>query len=106
MATPPKEITFFETLVPSILSGKKTITIRDESESHYVPNTIVDVLTLETNKKVGRIEIISVEPILFSQLNEIHAQQEFMKLSQLKELIRKIYPTSESLFVISFKLIS
>ncbi|TOO01531.1 ASCH domain-containing protein, partial [Vibrio parahaemolyticus] len=39
MSSHPTKITFFEFLTPLITSGQKTITIRDESESHYVPNT-------------------------------------------------------------------
>ncbi|HGP4957732.1 TPA: ASCH domain-containing protein, partial [Vibrio cholerae O1] len=33
------QITFFEFLTPLVASGQKTITIRDKSESHYVPGT-------------------------------------------------------------------
>ena len=47
----PTKILFFEFLTPLISSGKKTITIRDESESHYVPGTQVEVFTLEKTKK-------------------------------------------------------
>ena len=43
----PTDITFFERLIPSILAGIKVITIRDEAESHYKPNTIVDLLSNE-----------------------------------------------------------
>ncbi|HDZ0321647.1 TPA: ASCH domain-containing protein, partial [Vibrio cholerae O1] len=46
------QITFFEFLTPLVASGQKTITIRDKSESHYVPGTRVEVFTLETQRKV------------------------------------------------------
>ncbi|MDF4782072.1 ASCH domain-containing protein, partial [Vibrio parahaemolyticus] len=65
MPSHPTKITFFEFLTPLITSGKKTITIRDESESHYVPNTEVEVFTLETDRKVCDIKIRSVEPLHF-----------------------------------------
>jgi N4-acetylcytidine amidohydrolase len=100
----PTKITFYEFLVPSILSGKKTITIRDETESHFVPGTMVEVFTHETDIKICNIKIESVESILFDEINEFHAQQEFMDLSKLKKVIRDIYPNTEKLFVISYKL--
>lgn len=52
MSQVPTKITFFEWLAPLIVSGNKTITIRDESESYYLPGSQVEVFTLETNKKV------------------------------------------------------
>lgn len=101
----PTKITFFEYLAPSILSGKKTITIRNENESHYVPGTKVEVYTLETGIKFCSILIESVEPIVFDEINEFHAKQEFMDLCKLKKVIRDIYPDTEKLFVVSYKLI-
>ncbi|EDQ01823.1 hypothetical protein KT99_04449 [Shewanella benthica KT99] len=92
-------------LTPFVASGKKTITIRDESECHYVPGTQVEVYTLETNIKVCDIEIKSVEPILFSEINEFHAQQEYLELPKLKEIISQVYPNTEQLYVITYKLI-
>ncbi|MBI9104296.1 MAG: ASCH domain-containing protein [Spirochaetales bacterium] len=101
----PTKITFFEFLIPFVVSGKKTITIRDESESHYVPGTIVEVHALETDKRACTIEIESVEPLKYDDINTFHAQQEYMDLPELKRLIREIYPDIEELFVISYKLI-
>ena len=106
MSMPPTQITFFEFLTPLILSGKKTITIRDASESHYQPNTEVNVLALETKEYVGRIKILSVTPIHFDEINQFHAEQEAMSLSELKELIRKIYPENNKLYVISYELVA
>ena len=83
-------ISFFEMLTPFVASGKKTITIRDESECHYVPGTQVEVYTLETNIKVCDIVIESVEPILFSEINEFHAKQEYLELPKLKEIISQV----------------
>ena len=105
MSSHPTTITFFEFLTPLITSGKKTITIRDESESHYQPNTEVEVFTLETNRKVCDIKILSVKPLKFDEINEFHAEQEAMALAELKQLIREIYPDTDTLFVIEYKLI-
>lgn len=105
MSSHPTTITFFEFLTPLITSGKKTITIRDESESHYVPNTEVEVFTLETNRKVCDIKILSVEPLSFDDINEFHAEQESIELLKLKQLIREIYPDTGTLFVIEYELI-
>lgn len=102
----PDRITFFEFLTPLITSGKKTITIRDKSESHYVVGSQVEVFTLETSQKVCDIEIESVEAIKFDDINELHAQQESLELQRLKDLIKEIYPDTNELFVITYKLIA
>jgi len=101
----PTSITFFEYLTPLVASGKKTITIRDESESHYVPGTQVEVFTLETHQKVCDITILSVEPLAFDDINEFHAQQESLPLDELKQIIQQVYPNQQSLFMISFELV-
>ncbi|EOX7621204.1 N(4)-acetylcytidine aminohydrolase [Proteus mirabilis] len=101
----PTDITFFERLIPSILAGIKVITIRDEVESHYKPNTIVDLLSNEHGTYYGKLQIISVSPLNFNEINEFHAQQEGMSLPALKALIKDIYPTTENLYLIEYKLI-
>lgn len=101
----PTKITFFEFLTPLITAGKKTITIRDESESHYVPETEVEVYTLETDQKVCNIKILSVTPLHFDDINEFHAEQESIELPKLKALIREIYPNTDTLFEISYELV-
>ncbi len=105
MTSHPTKITFFEFLTPLITSGKKTITIRDKSESHYVPNTEVEVFTLETDRKVCNIKILSVKPLAFDEINEFHAEQEAIELPKLKQLIRDIYPDTDTLFVIEYELV-
>ena len=99
----PTKITFFEWLTPSIKAGKKTITIRDSSESHYIPNTCVKVFTLEKNEYVCDIKIISVDKICYEDINQHHAEQEFMSLEKLKQLIREIYPNEDEFFVITYQ---
>lgn len=101
----PTEITFFEFLTPLITSGKKTITIRDESESHYVAGSVVDVYTLEGKDYVTKIKIESVEPLQFDDIGEFHAQQEYIELPKLKALIKEIYPDTDSLYMITFSLV-
>ncbi|GGP98869.1 N(4)-acetylcytidine aminohydrolase [Shewanella ulleungensis] len=101
----PTKMTFFEFLTPLVASGQKTITIRDSSESHYQPGTIVEVFTLETDVKVCDIVILAVEPLAFADINEFHATQESLPLDELKQLIHKVYPDQPRLFMISFSLV-
>ncbi len=105
MNSAPGKITFFERFEAAILSGDKTITIRDKAESHYVAGTNVAVHTLETDRKFCDINILSVEPVYFDDLNEFHAQQEHMSLAELKTIIREIYPETNDLYVIEFNLL-
>ena len=105
MIDTPHKITFFEFLTPLITSGKKIITIRDKSESHYIVGSEVEVFTLEADQKICNIKIESVQPIKFDDINEFHAQQESMELQKLKELIKEIYPDINELFVIAYKLV-
>lgn len=105
----PSRITFFRRLLPLVTSGLKTITIRDESESHYQPGSIVQVFPNEQEHQqqeagsvVCRIVIESVERITWDDLNETHAQQEGIALLELKQLLREIYPNADQLFVISY----
>ncbi|MEQ4690980.1 N(4)-acetylcytidine aminohydrolase [Providencia manganoxydans] len=102
----PDTITFFERLLPLVTSGEKVITIRDKSESHYVPGTVVKVFALETGKYYTNIEILSVDAIRYDDISDYHATQEAMTLDTLKALIREIYPTEQSLFVIHYRLVN
>ncbi|SMB86796.1 hypothetical protein SAMN05660772_02585 [Pasteurella testudinis DSM 23072] len=99
------QITFFQRFEQDILNGSKTITIRDRSESHYQPQSVVDVFTYESQRWFAKIRILSVTPIAFAALNERHASQENMTLAQLKNVIREIYPHETALFVIQYELI-
>ena len=98
-------MTFFERFEADILSGKKTITIRDESEKDYSPNSIVQVSTYEHDRWFCALKIKYVEAIAFSKLSDFHAKQENMTLPELKGVIQKIYPNVESLYVISYELV-
>lgn len=98
-------MTFFERFEVDILSGKKTITIRDESEKGYSPNSIVQVSTYENDRWFCALKIKNVEAISFNQLADFHARQENMSLLELKDVIQQIYPNVESLYVISYELV-
>ncbi|WGE31160.1 MULTISPECIES: N(4)-acetylcytidine aminohydrolase [Actinobacillus] len=99
------KITFFSRFEADILAGKKTITIRDKSESDFQPQQQLAVFTNETDRFFANIRVISVTPIHFEQLNEQHAKQENMLLAELKQVIREIYPNDNDFFVIEFELI-
>jgi uncharacterized protein YqfB (UPF0267 family) len=102
----PTTMTFFERFEADILSGKKTITIRDETEKNYVTGTTVKVSTLEDSREFCRLEILSVLPILFSDLSSFHAEQENMTLAALNNVIQDIYPGIQQLYVVSYKLVN
>ena len=61
--------------------------------------------TFEDGREFCTLAIDSVEPILFSELNDFHAQQENMTLEQLKAVIQEIYPGIEKLYVVSYTLV-
>jgi len=99
-------ITFFERFEADILSSKKNITIRDESEKDYDLNSIVQVSTYENDRWFCAIKIIAVQAITFNQLTDFHAKQENMSLVELQAIIQDIYPNIENLYVISFQLVA
>ncbi|MEZ8297570.1 N(4)-acetylcytidine aminohydrolase [Vibrio splendidus] len=99
-------MTFFTRLERQILSGKKTATIRDNSESHYYPGQVVEAFTLEDERKICRLEIVDVENVEFEKLCRKHAKAENLPfVFMLKWLLRKIYPTESSLYFVSFKVV-
>ena len=98
-------ITFFQRFEADILAGKKTITLRDHSESNFEAGQTVKVANLENGHCYGQLEILSVAWVKFDELNQLHAEQENMTLDELKTLIRDIYPAIEQLYQINFKLL-
>ena len=98
------DITFYQRFESDILAGRKTITIRDQSESHFKAGDILRVGRFEDNQYFCTIEVLSVLPIMLDNLTEQHAAQENMSLSELKEVIREIYPSEERFYVIRFKI--
>lgn len=99
------KITFFSRFEQDIVAGKKTITIRDKSESYFQPQQELCVFTNETDRLFAHIRVLSVTPIHFSELNHRHAEQENMSLTELQQIIKEIYPNDDEFFVIEFELI-
>lgn len=102
----PNDITFYQRFEADILAGRKTITIRDKSESHFKPGDILRVGRFEDNQYFCTIEVLNVLPITLDELTEQHAKQENMGLGELKEVIRGIYLKEELFYLIKFKIIS
>ncbi|MEG7474448.1 N(4)-acetylcytidine aminohydrolase [Serratia marcescens] len=97
-----REITFFSRFEQDIIAGRKTITIRDASESHFEPDEVLRVSRNEDGVFFCFIEVLSVTPVRLDALTERHAQQENMSLGELKQVIKEIYPGLDALFVIEF----
>ncbi|MFQ1620088.1 N(4)-acetylcytidine aminohydrolase [Aeromonas veronii] len=100
------EFTFFSRFVADIQAGRKTITIRDESEANWQPGQRLALFTNPEHQPFGTIEVLSVNAIAFDELNDEHGRQENMTLPELKQVIRDIYPDLPPLYVIEFKLIA
>ncbi|WP_118776595.1 N(4)-acetylcytidine aminohydrolase [Haemophilus haemolyticus] len=98
------DITFYQRFEADILVGRKTITIRDKSESHFKAGDILRVGRFEDNRYFCTIEVLSMSPITLDELTEEHAKQENMGLDELKEVIREIYPKEKNFFVLNFRL--
>ncbi|MGL4711270.1 MAG: N(4)-acetylcytidine aminohydrolase [Shewanella sp.] len=100
------KITFFERFEHDILTGAKTITLRDETESHVAVGQTLPVSTFETDRWFCDINIMAVTPVRLTELTDTHAQQENMTLPQLRAVIAEIYPGLEQLFMIRFRVLS
>ena len=99
------DITFYQRFEADILAGRKTITIRDKSESHFKAGDILRVGRFEDDQYFCTIEVSSVSPITLDELTEQHAKQENMGLEELKEVIREIYSNQEKFYLINFKIL-
>lgn len=99
------KITFFTRFEQDILAGRKTITIRDQSESYFQPDQVLVVHTHETDRFFATIKVLSVTPMHFEELSEQHAQQENMTLPELRQVIKDIYPQADRFWVIAFELV-
>ena len=99
------DITFFHRFEADILAGRKTITIRDKSESHFKAGDILRVGRFEDNQYFCTIEVLSVSPITLDEMTDQHAKQENMTLVELREVIKTIYPNESEFWVIEFGLI-
>ena len=99
------DITFYQRFEADILAGRKTITIRDKSESHFKAGDILRVGRFENNQYFCTIEVLSVSPITLDELTEQQAKQENMTLVELREVIKTIYPNENEFFMINFHLL-
>ena len=100
------DITFYQRFEADILARRKTITIRDKSESHFKEGDILRVGRYEDNQYFCTIEVLSVSPITLSELTEQHAAQENMSLAELKEVIKAIYPDEKAFYILEFKCVN
>ena len=99
----PNDITFFQRFQDDILAGRKTITLRDASESHFKAGDILRVGRYEDDGYFCTIAVQSTSTITLDTLSERHAQQENMSLAELKQVIAEIYPGETTFYVIDFK---
>ncbi|EFX92771.1 ASCH domain protein [Actinobacillus ureae ATCC 25976] len=102
----PNDITFYQRFEADILSGRKTITIRDKSESYFKAGDILRVGRFEDNQYFCTIEVLSVSSITLDELTEQHAKQENMGLAELREVIKTIYPNESEFWVIEIRLVN
>lgn len=100
------DITFFTRFESDILAGRKTITLRDESEAHFKQGQVLRVGRYEDDKYFCTINVLSVTPIQLDALTEEHARQENMTLDELRHVIGEIYPGVTQLYAITFEVIS
>lgn len=101
----PNDITFFARFEQDILAGRKTITIRDESEAHFQPGQRLRAGRYEDNVYFCTLEALSTTPVRLDELTEAHARQENMTLATLRQVIADIYPGLQQLYVIAFKVV-
>ncbi len=79
----PNDITFFQRFRDDILAGRKIITIRDESESHFKTGDVLRVGRFEDDY-FCTIEVTATSTVTLDTLTEKHAEQENMTLTELK----------------------
>ncbi|HFZ8995546.1 TPA: N(4)-acetylcytidine aminohydrolase [Citrobacter freundii] len=97
------DITFFQRFQDDILAGRKTITIRDKSESHFKAGDRLRVGRFEDNGYFCTIAVVATSTVTSDTLTEEHARQENMTLAELKRVIADIYPGETQFYVIEFK---
>ncbi|MGU3415111.1 N(4)-acetylcytidine aminohydrolase [Enterobacteriaceae bacterium C34A] len=99
----PNDITFFQRFQEDILAGRKTITIRDASESHFKVGDVLRVGRFEDDGYFCTIRVTAASQVTLDTLTQQHAQQENMTLSELKSVIADIYPDQQQFYVIEFE---
>jgi uncharacterized protein YqfB (UPF0267 family) len=63
----PNDITFFKRFQDDILAGRKTITLRDESESHFKAGDILRVGRYEDDGYFCTIEVTGTATVIASK---------------------------------------
>lgn len=101
----PNDITFFQRFQEDILAGRKTITIRDASESHFKTGDVLRVGRFEDDGYFCTLRVTATSAITLDALTDVHAQQENMTFDELKAVIREIYPDQQQFYVIEFELV-
>ena len=99
----PNDITFFQRFQDDILAGRKTITLRDAAESHFKTGDVLRVGRYEDDGYFCTIRVVATSTVTLDTLSELHAQQENMTLTQLREVIADIYPEEKQFYVIEFE---
>ena len=99
----PNDITFFQRFQDDILAGRKTITLRDASESHFKTGDVLRVGSFEDDGYFCTIEVTATSTVTLDTLTEKHAEQENMTLTELIKVIADIYPGQTQFYVIEFK---
>lgn len=99
----PNDITFFRRFQDDILAGRKTITLRDDAESHFQAGDILRVGRYEDGVYFCTIEVLATSRVTLDTLNDGHAQQENMTLNALRQVITDIYPGQQEYHVIEFR---
>ena len=88
----PNDIPFFQRFQDDILAGRKTIPIRDESESHVKTGVVLRVGRFEDDGYFCTIEVTATSTVTLDTLTEKHAEQENMTLTELIKVIADSYP--------------
>ncbi|STR43948.1 ASCH domain [Klebsiella michiganensis] len=100
----PNDITFFQRFQDDILAGRKTITIRDATESHFKTGDVLRVGRYEDDGYFCTIRVVATSTVTLDTLSETaRAAGEIMTLAQLREVIAEIYPEEKQFYVIEFE---
>lgn len=99
-----RKLTFFQRFENDILSGRKTITVRDAAESWPRAGETLDIHTYEDDRWFCRLRVLEVSPLALADFDETHAVQENMSLPALRQVIAEIYPGQTQFWLIRFVL--
>ncbi|EPF7335473.1 N(4)-acetylcytidine aminohydrolase [Escherichia coli] len=97
----PNDITFFQRFQDDILAGRKTITIRDESESHFKTGDVLRVGRFEDDGYFCTIEVTATSTVtlddaprdkctLSCAINGIHAAFHYLKKNYISGCVMTV----------------